>query len=885
MSQTYVEPIAQTGPLEPARPQQRAKTRWLRRIVLLLVVLWLAAEGISLAMQYTRLRRMLTAEIEAAMGRPVEVGSYHFSFWDGAVIQARSVVVGEDPRFGAEYFLRADSMAVRLRWRSLLRGRMELGTLSLDRPSLNLVRNADGDWNLAEWLPHPEAQTSAQNVFGPVPPLMVTHFRRIEIEGGRVNFKVGDEKLPFAFVDVAGTVETDRPGRWRVNLQATPWRAAVVLQQLGTMQVSGELGETSSRLRPAALTANWSAASLPDVLRLFTQNDLGVRGLLNLSVDAHTEEIGEGWAIRSRALIQGIHRWDLAERLDNPAINLDAKLMWLPSEPYLEFTQASIEAPHSQIHATGRLYWGHETLPRKRTIPPARVVASSADIDMRDLLPWIRAFYSGLAEDLSARGLVHVNASVSSWPPRLANASVSGDGIEISGLSYQEPFRLSPLEAHYANKMLSLTPVNVSWGAAEGRTDGSFRIETLASKELVPTTWRVSGNTKQARELLSGAAALGLNLSHGWDLAGPFACDLRWQVERGARISQALQKSTGWMEFGAPNNSLADGAALHAPFLNLPIEQIKAHIDLKPGAHQIKLGSAQAFGARWTGKFARSDPAKPWQFDLAADRLSTDSLDRWLNPRWRESFLDRVLPFFGSHSDAGAAPENLQARGRLAVADFSLAPLTLSKLQGDVAVDGRHITVSDATAQFYGGQAAGSFDANLDAVPAYRARITFNHVDLSLLTSAFPRLGNLFAGTASSQLSLETTGSRRADLISNLTCRGTSDVARPELKTISLAESLRDGTLREGSDHFVNSEATFTCVNRALAFQELSLFYSDAALEAAGTVDFGGKLNLRFQRVSAMSTVTTTDHAARITGSLTAPEVTPISSAPARGGR
>jgi AsmA-like C-terminal region len=885
MSQTYVEPIAQTGPRETAQSHPRAKTRWLRRIILLLVVLWLAAEGVSLAMQYTRLHRILTAQIAAAMGRPVEVRSYHFSFWDGAVIQARSVVVGEDPRFGAEYFLRADSMAVRLRWRSLLRGGIELGTLSLDRPSLNLVRNSSGDWNLAEWLPHPESQTAASNVFGPVAPPMVTHFRRIEIEGGRVNFKVGDEKLPFAFVNVAGTVETDHPGRWRVNLQATPWRAAVVLQQLGTIQVSGELGGTSSRLRPAAVTANWSAASLPDVLRLLTQNDLGVRGLLNLSVDAHTEEIGEGWAIRSRAQIRGIHRWDLAERLDNPAINLDAKLTWLPSEPSLEFTQATIEAPHSQIHTTGRLYWGRETPPHKRMIRLVQVVSSSADIDMRDLLPWVRAFHSGLAEDLSARGVVHVNSALSSWPPRLANATISGDGIEISGAAIREPFRIGLLQARYAKDTLALAPVNVSWGAAEGRTDGSFRMETLESKGVGTSTWRVSGNTKQARDLLSSASALGLNLSRGWDLAGPFACDLRWQIERGAAISENLREPSGWMEFGAPNNSLIDGAALHAPFLNLPIEQIKARVDLKPGTRQIKLTSAQAFGARWTGKFARPDPDKPWQFDLSADRLSTVSLDRWLNPRWRESFIDRVLPFFGTHSNASAAPENLQASGHIAVAEFSLALLALSKLQGDLAVGGRHITLSNATAQFYGGQVSGSFDANLNAVPAYRSNLTFARVDLANLTAPWPRIADLFTGTASAELSLQTAGSSRADLISNLTCRGTSEITRPELKTISLAESLRDGTLREGSDHFSGGQATFACANRAIAFQSLALFYTDTALEGAGSVDFGGKLNLKFQRVSAMSTVTTTDHAGRITGSLAAPEITPISSAPARGGR
>ncbi len=85
---------------------------------------------------------------------------------------------------------------------------------------------------------------------GPSLPSSAVRFRRIEVDGGRINFKNGDEKLPLAFVGVKGTVETDRPGRWIMNLDATPWRAAVVVQQAGTIHLSGDLGGTSSAASP-----------------------------------------------------------------------------------------------------------------------------------------------------------------------------------------------------------------------------------------------------------------------------------------------------------------------------------------------------------------------------------------------------------------------------------------------------------------------------------------------------------------------------------------------------------------------------------------------------------------------------------------------------------
>src|SRR5215472_11145991 len=158
MSEIYVEPIPGTEPAEAAPSRRAASWRWPKRILALIALLWIVAQSASVAIQHTRLHRILTSQFETAIGRTVEVGSYHLGLWDGPVIEARSVVVGEDPRFGAEYFLRADSMTVHLRWRSLLSGHLEFGTISLSHPSLNLVRNSSEDWNLAEWLPHPSVQ-------------------------------------------------------------------------------------------------------------------------------------------------------------------------------------------------------------------------------------------------------------------------------------------------------------------------------------------------------------------------------------------------------------------------------------------------------------------------------------------------------------------------------------------------------------------------------------------------------------------------------------------------------------------------------------------------------------------------------------------------------
>src|SRR5579862_2805036 len=262
MSNTISETIARPEDIEASRPRRRSWSWWLKGIVLVLLLFWLAGETVSVTARYTPLRNVLATRLQAAFGRPVDVGSYDFSLWDGPTLNARSVTVAEDPQFGREYFLRAESVSVHLRWQSLLRGRIEAGTLSLSHPSLNIVLAPDGRWNVAEWLPRPAESAPQNGSSASRVPSPALRFRQIVVDDGRLNFKSGDEKLPFAFVEVTGAVEADRPGRWHIDLQGTPWRAAAMTQQAGAVHLSGEVGGTSSRLRPAALSVEWTDASI-----------------------------------------------------------------------------------------------------------------------------------------------------------------------------------------------------------------------------------------------------------------------------------------------------------------------------------------------------------------------------------------------------------------------------------------------------------------------------------------------------------------------------------------------------------------------------------------------------------------------------------------------
>ncbi|HEY6905452.1 MAG TPA: AsmA family protein [Candidatus Acidoferrales bacterium] len=893
MSETISDAIAGQEVIGARRARRRPWSRWLKGIILILAIFWVVSEGISVAIRYTPVQKTLAVRIEAVFGRPVEVGSYDFSLWGGPTLSARSVTVAEDPQFGREYFLRAESVSVRLRWQSLLRGRIEAGTISLDRPSLNIVLAPDGRWNVAEWLPRatestPRSALSAPPVASPAP-----RFRRIEVEDGRLNFKHGYEKLPFAFVGVTGAVEANRPGRWSIDLQGTPWRAAAMTQQAGALHLTGEVGGTSSRLRPAVLNVDWPDASVSDVLRLVRGDDRGIRGFLSLAVDARTLGQDGRWSMQGRAAFRQIHGWDIPLRPDNPSLNLAGTIDWDPSSPFVQFTDIALDAPNSRARASGRILWDREDEKSAgRPQQPDEIALSSARADMGDVLAWIRAFHLGIADSLSVHGSAQVQAKFAGWPPHIVTAEAETDTIQIGAAGATHTARLDPVTFQFGRGKAATLAANLAWGPSRV-PEGAFRLDaSFRPAPLGLASWHIIGRASQTLDLIAGASAIGWNISHGWDLAGPLACDLRWKdvpyrwsLSRltGAVETAAFQPA-GWIEIGSTAANSA-GAKLRVPFLNHPIDQIKARAELRPGGGYVTVSSAQAFGARWTGTLNRRGPEAEWQFALSTDRLATADLDRWLNPAWKESFLDRMLPFLSERSTA-AAPENLRATGRIAVGEFVLPPLHISHLQGNLELDGRRIALSSASGRFYDGQLSGSVDAILAAVPVYRTSFDFSNVSLSSLASASPNLTKLLSGSASGEIWLEAHGASRAGLIGSLTCQGRARLANAELRKFDISMPLADSA-ENRTTLFPDGSATFSCAQGRVEFQKLDLLSGVGGwIQGTGTVDFNRNVDFRLRALSTLPDNPDQPLAAfHVGGSLAAPQVSPVPVVAPRGSR
>ena len=148
--------IESTSNTEHDSPPRSAKRRRLVFVAAALLVL-LALVFTPPLLNVSRLRRRIATSMSQSLGRPVHLDSVTLHLLPMPGFTLNNLVVSEDPAFGYEPVIRAQRVEATLRVSSLWRRHVEFSTIRFvevdgNHPSLNIVRNAQGRWNLQEIL-------------------------------------------------------------------------------------------------------------------------------------------------------------------------------------------------------------------------------------------------------------------------------------------------------------------------------------------------------------------------------------------------------------------------------------------------------------------------------------------------------------------------------------------------------------------------------------------------------------------------------------------------------------------------------------------------------------------------------------------------------------
>jgi AsmA protein len=418
-------------------------------------------------------RGPIQTQLEQQLGRKVTLGQMQLGLLP-LRFQVADPVIAEDPGFGASAnFLRAENLSVQVSLPSLIRGNIQVNSVELRRPTVELVKGKDGTWNFSTLGPSTTGGvTNAASSGGAGGSSRQFALDRLTIVDGQVavtnlqqnrsravydhidltllNYTPGQ---PFSF-DLAAHIQGERQQEIRVkgmggpivetNPAVTPFQANLTLNQVG-------LDGLKKFLEAGALTT--SAGFLSGESRL-EGNSGNITAVGKLKLDrARFNNVDLGFPITAD--------FNLADDPDRGIVKIDTAT--------LHFGQTPVSLAGS-VNTMG-------------ASPVLDLKITSGDVSIAEIARLASAFGVALAPGTNATGrlAVDLQAKGAASSPTLTG-SVKARDLQLSGQG------VPPVEVKTLDVALSPTEIRSNeFNATSGKTTVAARFAVRQYSSNSPT--------------------------------------------------------------------------------------------------------------------------------------------------------------------------------------------------------------------------------------------------------------------------------------------------------------------------------------------------------------------------------------------------------------
>ncbi len=685
--------------------------RGVAAVVALLLILFLFRPVV-----YT-LRNRIANSIASALGRRVALDNVRLHLLPRPGFDLEGLVIFDDPAFSAEPMIRAQEVSAAIRFRSLLRGRLEIATLSASEPSINLVRNNEGRWNLSS-LVERNAQIPA------APTAKAASERRpafpyLEASHARINFKIGQTKKSYALMDADVALWQDSENSWGARMKAAPVRTDFNLTDTGLLQINATWQRASSlRLTPMQVAVLWQNGQLGQITKLLSGKDRGWRGGVNFT--AKMSGTPETLRIESETVVEDFHRYDI---VGSESVRLATGCSGQYNAVTSTLAGLLCESPVSSGSLRLR-----GTLSLASPLPTYDLTVEAKKVPLTSVLRLLRQAKKQVPGDLTASGLLNAEFRATRNRPSAPEDARLRLLTQWSGTGSASDVRLlsnaGKDEVAFGTIPLALVGAN-SQGTSPKDRLGDPKKQGFEQEPAEP-------------HVRVGPIALAMNASVPVDSGGWISFDgyrlfLRGDMELkdlfrledvlglpvgrpAAEGSAKLDVSVSglWQGF-APPATLGTAqlrnvrAEMHG--LNTPIEIGSATVTLAPDAVSIQKISARTGSTHWSGGVTASRhcaaPGCTFHFDLTADQLSTGDFAEWFTPHPAKRPWYRILN--SSERQDSSPLLAIQARGNLHVGRFGLQKLLATQIATQVDLDRGKITLTGLRGQLLQGTHRGNW--------------------------------------------------------------------------------------------------------------------------------------------------------------------------------
>ncbi len=803
-----------------------------------------------------RLRARLANSIGISMGRQVEIGGVHLRLLPRPGFYLEQFVVRDDSSFGAEPALRADEVTAVLRLRSLFHGRLEISSLSLKEPSLNLVRREDGRWNIASVIER-AAQTSSGPTGG-TPAGARPQFPYIEADDGRINFKLGQEKKAYALTDADFSLWLESENEWRMRLRARPVRTDSNVTDTGNLQVNGSWRRAASLAEtPLDFQLALDGTQLGQLSKLFLGGDQGWRG--GVSCNAALKGTPSRLSVTAQAAVQDFRRYDI---MSGRSLRLAASCQALYSVSDQTLSEISCRSPSGDgtIALTGEM----AGLPVPREF---NLKISGDSVPMQSVVELARRARKGLPDDLSASGTL--TAEFAGQKVAGGPAAWSGKGHASNLALRSEVLRMPLLVGEVPFAMGQDASANTSRKPGSRLTNRQQPAPAESALTIGPTPVALG------RPLAATLYGKISRTAYQFDLEGEARVQRLLQVARLIEKGLTAPAADGTArvnfvlagDWTSPAPPLISGTAqlrgLRAEVrgINEPVEVASANLSLNE--HEIRLQNivASAGTTRWNGslRYARGCAVPSdclLKFDLHTDQVSGEQLVGLFNPAPSKKPWYRWLTLSES---SGTVPfAKFHATGSITAGRLIMHGVTATKLSSGVTIDNGKLRLIDLRGQIFGGEHFGEWQADFTRSPVTLTGAgSLDHIAPAQIESAF-RDGSRNS-TATLLYKVSAAGTSAAEILASATGSFDFDWRNGTLRRI---------TLNRGALQVRRFFGQVTLAKGMFEVHDAKLETPAGTYVVAGTSSLSRRINLTLTRDAS--------HAFSITGPLEAPRVVPL---------
>ena len=823
------------------------KTRRYTRFALLAVVALLVAWLLPSVLSGERYRRRLASHLEQVLGRPVKFGTISPRLIPRPGFSIDNATVVEDPAFGSEPFARIDHIDCDLDVLSLLRGQIAVVRLHLQGATINLVRNVSGRWNVERFEASP----------GPAQPGKSTKAGlAIDVEDGRLDFKIGVDKKPFAVTDVKGGLSLD----WRrraldFDLTGSPVRADISLPSPGAIQFRGKwtAGPEGGALNATLRTRG---ALLYDWIPLVAGRNPGIYGMM----DAEAQLAGSLslLSVGAQARLTQVRRWEsLPPSGDLPlSLSLKGQFDRRAGQASIEQLEATFGGSHLNLQGSIAHWSADPSLDLSAVISPSRLEDCAL----------LASHLTGRPLSLAPFGIVGVLGSINgniavrgAWSQPLYSGSISTRDTRLVVGSASLP--LSDATLRLGGREVDLLPVTVgvtphlplmAEGALHLRDSAGHLVlrGKRAARPGAPPEYQLnlSAHAVQAHELVIFAREFGVGGARALDAQGLLTVDL-------------TLAGTIWPAARPALSGLAElrGARLWLPGLVEPMEIQEARLKLDGDRLIVDPLTASFAGSTLSVQLSHTGArSAPWIFDARASALDLaetvpefEAFGRPVEPSW----FDRIpgLSTLEARRAAGTGLFNvLHAQGVVSTPVLTYRGMTLRDFRARAEISHRSLRLTLASFRISSGHGRSAMDIDLSGpLPHLSGEFDLAGLRVENWTSHLPPQLAEVRGSAEFSGHFATVGVSRAELEANLEGAARLRLANLDLgrfdplRGAARAASWGDLTPSRGPMILRSVEIPLQVHNRRAVVTPVDVRLGGAVFEFGGSCGFDGTADLQ----------------------------------------